>query len=180
MNEHLQRLLQNSKNFAIWLAIGEHRFADALREIPLPTSNLKRRWWKLGKKRSSSATPDPILAVAHSLISDQPAIALTMPDIRLKTANEDFPEWIRFCTSVYYSPDMIEAAAALLVIEDKETAKKYYQAVVADFQPIANQWQPYPDEPITEEDFEGAESFRNERQMIERMIQKGELPPSIY
>jgi hypothetical protein len=87
-------------------------------------------------------------------------------------------------------PDMIEAAAALIVINDTETAKKYYQAVIADFEPLARLWQGQPEEPITADDLislkalldaydgftrlEANYFYSDQRQKLEQLIQNSE------
>jgi len=85
---------------------------------------------------------------------------------------------------------MIEAAVALIAINDTETAKKYYQAVIADFEPLARLWQGQPEEPITAEDLislkallgaydgfarlESNHYYSDQRQRLEQIIQGSE------
>jgi hypothetical protein len=91
-------------------------------------------------------------------------------------------------------PDMIEAAAALVAIDDVDLAKNYYRAVVADFEPIVQLWREHPEEPIAEEDtislkallhaydglarLEANENYDEKRQRIEEMIQSTQNPSS--
>ena len=91
-------------------------------------------------------------------------------------------------------PDMIEAADALVTVNDVELAKNYYRAVIADFEPIAELWREHPEEAITAEDtislkallhaydglarLEANENYDEKRQRIEEMIQSTQNPSS--
>ncbi|MDO6429431.1 hypothetical protein Q4E93_02445 [Flavitalea sp. BT771] len=86
-------------------------------------------------------------------------------------------------------PDMIEAAAAFEAIGETATCRRYFDAILADFQPMMQLLQEHPDEQVNEEDilsmsallaaYEGlnrlsnAENYGAERAWLGAFIVKG-------
>ena len=84
-------------------------------------------------------------------------------------------------------PDMIEAADALITINDTATAKQYYQAVIADFEPLLQLWQEPLETAIPEEGLislkalmeayngfdrlESSQYYSNQRKTLAQLIQ---------
>ena len=56
-------------------------------------------------------------------------------------------------------PDMIAAAAALEVVGETAIPKGYYKAIISDFQPMADDIQAAPEEPVTEDDIDTLQAF---------------------
>ncbi|HTI92855.1 MAG TPA: hypothetical protein VL727_19795 [Puia sp.] len=248
MNPYLESILQqpnveSSKNVEIWTAIAENRLTEALKRIAEDPTAKKTSFWPFGKRKAACPTADPVLKAAWMILSNKPVNDLELPPTNLKTAGDDFPEWIRMCwvlrdnghfegkmdtllqktlnwleqlaeevhqrsngypmrsttgevwftgaiirnwstpvadlfdrrqrgedkaktlhlkckvTSSIMShypnilgPDMIEAAAAFEAIGDTDTSRRYFDAILADFEPMMKLLQGHPDEPVNEED----------------------------
>ena len=85
-------------------------------------------------------------------------------------------------------PDMIEAAAALVAINETDTAINYYTAVIADFEPFARMWDQHPEEPVEPDDLislralldayngwqqlDPTQDFAPRRSQVEQLIQR--------
>jgi hypothetical protein len=285
MNPYLQSILQQptierSKKVEIWTAIAENRLTEALNWIAEDPATKKSGFWLFGKRKTACPTTDPVLKAAWMILSDKAVGDLELPATDLKTAGDDFPEWVRMCwvlqdnghfegkmdtllhktlnwleqlaeevrrrangypmrsttgevwftgaiirnwstpladlfdrrqkgedkaktlhlkckvTSSIMShypnilgPDMIEAAAAFEAIGETATGRRYFDAILADFQPMMQLLHAHPDERVNEEDilsmgallaaYEGlnrlnhTESFGAERAWLEAFIVKG-------
>jgi len=285
MNTYLQPILQQpnlerSKKVEIWTAITENRLADALNQIAEDPTAKKSGFWPFGKRKAACPATDPVLKAAWMILSDKAVQDLELPATNLKTAGDDFPEWVRMCwvlqdnghfeekmgtllqktvnwleqlaeevrrrangypmrsttgdvwftgaiirnwsTSVadlfdrrqkgedkaktlhlkckvtssimsHYpnilGHDMIEAAVAFEAIGESATGRRYFDAILADFQPMMQLLQEHPDEQVNEEDilsmgallaaYEGLNrlnhtgSFGAERTWLEAFILKG-------
>lgn len=105
MNEHLERVLKNSANFDLWLAISEYRVDDALAILSAGSfiEKARRSWWKFWEGSIPHANFNPIEKVAFDLLSNAPDTDLVVPEMRLVGVNSVFTEWIRFCCSIHYS-----------------------------------------------------------------------------
>jgi len=102
MNPHLQSILQQpaierSKKVEIWTAIAENRLTEALKRIAEDPTAKKSGFWPFGKRKTACPTTDPVLKAAWMILSDKAADELEPPVTSLKTAGDDFPEWVRMC-----------------------------------------------------------------------------------
>jgi hypothetical protein len=86
-------------------------------------------------------------------------------------------------------PDMIAAAIALEAVGETEIPKSYYQAIITDFQPRADDIRVATEEPVTEDDIltvgalldaydglnrlDGTDAFRDERTFLIAIISRG-------
>ena len=66
-------------------------------------------------------------------------------------------------------PDMIVAASALEAVGEIEIPKGYYQAIITDFQPIADDIRAAPEEPVTEDDILTLEALRDAYEGLNRL-----------
>ena len=285
MNSYLQSILQQpnlegSKRIGVWTAIAGNRPTEALNWITEDPTAKKRSFWPFWKGKAACPSTDPVLKAAWMILSNKEVDKLELPGINLKTAGDDFPEWIRMCcvrqdngqfggkmdtllqktlnwleqlaeevhrrangypmksttgevwftgaiirnwgttlgdlfdrrqkgedkaktlhlkckvTSSIMShypnilgPDMIEAAAAFEAIGDTATCRRYFDAILADFQPMMQLLQEHPDEQVNEEDIlsmgallaaytglnrlSNGENFGAEKAWLEAFIVKG-------
>jgi len=86
-------------------------------------------------------------------------------------------------------PDMIAAASALEAVGETEIPKGYYQGIITDFQPMADDIGANPEESVTEDDIltlealrdaydslnrlDGTEVFQDERAFLMTIISRG-------
>jgi hypothetical protein len=66
-------------------------------------------------------------------------------------------------------PDMIATAAALEAVGETAIPKGYYQAIISDFQPMADDIQTAPEEPVTEDDIDTLQALLDAYEGINRL-----------
>ncbi|MDO6429430.1 ORF6N domain-containing protein [Flavitalea sp. BT771] len=89
--------LERSKKVALWIAIAENRLGEAFKRIAEDPAAKRSGIWPFGKAKTAYPTSDLVLKAAWMIMSDKAADDLELPGINLKTAGDDFPEWIRMC-----------------------------------------------------------------------------------
>jgi hypothetical protein len=141
MSLNLETLLQGSKQYETWLAIGQNRIADALKMIPGKPAGKKGNFFGLWKKKAATGPPmDPARQVAWEILSDKPAPGWVGPRSSLKEASEDFPEWICLLCVLQHNGHYPHQTEALL----QETLD-WLQALVVEIKEKSNG---YPRNPI--------------------------------
>ncbi|BAV04734.1 hypothetical protein SAMN05421788_11163 [Filimonas lacunae] len=116
MNEHLERVLKNSTNFDLWLAVSEYRVNDALAILSGESfiEKARRSWSRFWGGAMPHADFNSVREVAFKLLSNVPDTDLVVPKMILVGVDSVFTEWIRFCCSIHYSGHFQQQLEVLL------------------------------------------------------------------